>query len=54
LITGHAIIQVAPTGENCILPYGGANKEITVEQIDKVLENFNTGDSLTLGATVIL
>lgn len=48
LITGHAIIQVTPTGENCILLYGGANKEITVEQIDQVLENFNAKDFLVL------
>ncbi|MGE7907954.1 ribokinase [Peribacillus sp. NPDC094092] len=48
LITGHAIIQVASTGENCILLYGGANKEITIEQIDKVLEDFNSDDFLVL------
>ncbi|WP_155591217.1 ribokinase [Lysinibacillus cavernae] len=48
LITGHAIIQVAPTGENCIFLYGGANKEITVEQIDNVLEDFNADDFLVL------
>lgn len=48
LITGHAIIQVASTGENCILLYGGANKEITFEQIDKVLEDFNSDDFLVL------
>ena len=48
LITGHAIIQVTPTGENCIFLYGGANKEITVEQIDQVLEDFNADDFLVL------
>ena len=48
LITGHALIQVAPTGENCILLYGGANKEITVEQIDQVLEDFHADDFLVL------
>ncbi|MFP3511802.1 ribokinase [Peribacillus sp. SIMBA_075] len=47
-ITGHAIIQVASTGENCILLYGGANKEITVEHIDKVLGDFNSDDILVL------
>lgn len=31
--TGHAIIEVC-RGENCILIYGGANQEITTEQID--------------------
>ena len=48
LITGHALIQVAPTGENCILLYGGANKEITVEQIDQILEDFHADDFLVL------
>ncbi|WP_144787877.1 ribokinase [Lysinibacillus fusiformis] len=48
LITGHAIIQVTLTGENCIFLYGGANKEITVEQIDQVLEDFNADDFLVL------
>ncbi|MFF6015789.1 ribokinase [Lysinibacillus fusiformis] len=48
LITGHAIIQVTPTGENCIFLYAGANKEITTEQIDHVLEDFNADDFLVL------
>ncbi|MCG7410495.1 ribokinase [Paenibacillus sp. ACRRX] len=48
LITGHAIIQVASTAENCILLYGGANKEITSTQMDKVIENFDSGDFLVL------
>ena len=38
---------MASTGENCILLYGGANK-ITIEQIDKVLEDFNSDDFLVL------
>ncbi len=48
LITGHAIIQVTPTGENCIFLYGGTNKEITAEQIEQVLEDFNADDFLVL------
>lgn len=35
--TGHAIIQVDPKGENCILLYGGSNLEITTQDIDTVL-----------------
>lgn len=46
--TGHAIIQVSSSGENCILLFGGANKEITVDQINRVLENFSTDDILLL------
>lgn len=46
--TGHAIIQVSSSGENCILLFGGANKEITIEQINLVLANFSTNDILLL------
>lgn len=46
--TGHAIIQVSSNGENCILLFGGANKEITIEQINHVLANFSTKDILLL------
>ena len=43
---GHAIIQVSRSGENCIFLYGGANRQITEEQIDSVLSNFSKGDIL--------
>jgi ribokinase len=46
--TGHAIIQVASTSDNCILLHGGANKEITFEHIDEVLKDFNSDDFLVL------
>lgn len=46
--TGHAIIQVDPSGQNCILLYGGANREIDLEQIDQTLEFFGPGDLLML------
>ena len=46
--SGHAIIQVAPSGENCILLYGGANQEITETMIDDVLAHFTEGDLLIL------
>ena len=46
--TGHAIIQRTPSGENCILLYGGANRRITREQIDRVLSDFGPGDALAL------
>ena len=45
--TGHAIIEVC-SGENRILIYGGANREITTEQIDRTLEAFASGDWLVL------
>jgi len=46
--TGHAIIQKDPTGQNCILLYGGANQEITRQMADRVLESFEEGDFLIL------
>ena len=47
ITTGHAIIEVC-RGENCILIYGGANQEITTEQIDHTLKAFSPGDWLVL------
>lgn len=46
--TGHAIIQVNAQGENCILLFGGANQQITREQIDETLSFFAPGDILVL------
>lgn len=46
--TGHAIIQVDESGQNCILLYGGANQQITAEQIDHTLAQFEAGDLLVL------
>ncbi len=34
--TGHAIIQVDKKGENCIIIYGGANKQFDKKFIDRV------------------
>jgi len=45
---GHAIIQVTPSGENCILLFGGANQAITDAMIDEVLSDFSEGDLLML------
>lgn len=47
-VTGHAIIQVTNAGENSILLFGGANKEITEEQILRVLDQFEAGDLLVM------
>lgn len=46
--TGHAVIQRTPSGENCILLYGGANRRVTREHIDRVLSSFGPGDALVL------
>ena len=36
--SGHAVIQVDPSGQNCILLFGGCNQEITHAEIDRVLD----------------
>ena len=46
--TGHAIIQRDKEGQNCILLYGGANQEITKEQVDQAMSHFEEGDFLVL------
>ena len=46
--TGHAIIQVTPGGENCIIIEGGANRAIGAHQITQVLSALNDGDWLLL------
>ncbi len=46
--TGHAIIQVNQDGENAIVLSGGANHEITKEDIGNVLRDFNPGDYILL------
>ncbi len=46
--TGHAIIQVDTTGQNCILLYGGSNRLLTKEYIDDVLKDYGENDILLL------
>lgn len=46
--TGHAIIQLDRTGQNCILLYGGSNRRITEEYIERVLAHFGPGDLLLM------
>lgn len=45
---GHTIIQVDSKGENCILLYGGTNRQISQEQIDETLAHFGASDWLVL------
>lgn len=42
--SGHTIIQVDKTGQNCILLHGGSNMSITKEDVDLILDNFDKGD----------
>ena len=46
--TGNAIIQVNQNGENAIVLFGGANKEITAKDVASVLGAFNPGDYILL------
>lgn len=46
--SGQAIIQVDDQGQNCILLFGGANRAIPEDQLDRVLQNFDAGDYLIL------
>ncbi len=46
--TGNAIIQVDKNGQNCIILFGGANKQIGPQDIDELLKNFDSGDILLL------
>ncbi|MBU2979376.1 ribokinase [Alteromonas sp. C1M14] len=42
--SGHAIIQVTPTGENAIVLFGGANLTLTDETVNKALSNTSSAD----------
>lgn len=44
--SGHAIIQVDKKGHNSKVIYGGANHEMSVEQIDKAISMFSRDDYL--------
>lgn len=47
-LQGNAVIQVTPSGENCILLFGGSNQCISSEQIDAVLSEFEAEDCIVL------
>lgn len=47
-VTGHALIQVAQSGENCIMLFAGSNAQNDRDSIDAVLKNFEAGDILML------
>ena len=45
---GHAVIQVDPTGQNCIFTYGGSNVAVSPQDVDEVLSQFDAGDYLLM------
>ncbi len=46
--SGHAVIQIDPHAQNCIIIFGGSNRCITPAYIDEVMEGFEKGDVLLL------
>ncbi len=46
--SGHAIIQIDKSAQNCILLYGGANQKLTEAYVDEVLAAFGAEDVLLL------
>lgn len=46
--SGYTIIQNTPEGENNIILFGGANQQITKEDVDGVLQKAEEGDYLIL------
>lgn len=46
--TGHAIIQIDHSHDNCILLYGGANRAIPAFYFDKILHTYQAGDFIVL------
>lgn len=46
--SGHAIIQITPDGENCIIIFGGTNRQITREMVDEALLFLEPSDILLL------
>lgn len=46
--TGNAIIQNDAEGDNCIILYGGANRQITREYVDRILDSYMKGDYCVL------
>ena len=47
-VTGHAIIQLVPSGQNSIIISAGANGALTETYIDDTLSHFGPGDLLLL------
>ncbi len=46
--TGHANICIDPSGENSIVLFGGANQQITEDQIGQALTEASPGDTLLM------
>ena len=47
-VSGHALIQLTPSGENCIILHPGANHALTEAQIKQALSQVSEGDWVLL------
>lgn len=47
-VCGHALIQVSKQGENAIVIYGGSNRTITEDYVDRVLMDFGPDDMVLM------
>jgi len=45
---GHTVIQVDAEGQNCILLYGGTNRQLTEDYVDEVLSQTASDDIILL------
>ena len=52
--SGHTIIQVDKTGQNCIMYFPGANQMITESYVNQVLEFFDSNDYVLLQNEICL
>lgn len=48
ILSGNAFIQVDETGQNSIVLFDGANKALTLEDVEIVLNRFHAGDYIVL------
>jgi ribokinase len=51
--TGNAFIQVDKNGQNAIVPFAGGNGDITVEEVNKVLDSFGRDDTIILQNEIV-
>lgn len=45
---GHTVIQVDERGQNCILLFGGTNRQLTEEYVDKAMNAISPDDIILL------
>lgn len=48
MLSGTALIQVDPNGQNSIILYAGANKSLREEEVETILSDFSAGDYIIL------